>query len=115
MPCESRYTNIRQTQAERDAEIAAVVEAVTAALAAQRVELRIGQEGAAALNWLAGEALDMRGVTDGCVLLRLMNDNSMAFQEALAMAELQAGQKLNIAAIESGLHSHDGGRTWGRH
>ncbi len=33
---------------------------------------------------------------------------------ALAKAEAQAGRTVDKQAVASGLHSHDGGKTWGK-
>ncbi len=66
--------------------------------------------GAVALSGWENES--RRGVTDVCAINRMMVDNSMAWQQALAQAETIAGRQMDMTVLAAGVHSHDGGATW---
>ena len=46
---------------------------------------------------------------------RLSAKGSESLRRAVARAEALAGRKADARAIASGVHSHDGGRTWDKH
>lgn len=82
------------------------------ALALGTVSVTIGQTGGLAFkNWTAGRD----DLTDICAYRALTAKNSPALRKALARAEAMSGRKLDARAIAAGVHSHDGGRTWGSH
>jgi hypothetical protein len=56
-----------------------------------------------------------RDVSDACAYRALGAMNSPALRKALARAEVMAGRKVDQRAVNSGQHSHDGGKTWGSH
>lgn len=58
---------------------------------------------------------DNADVSDLCAYRALTARNSPALRKALARAEVTAGRKLDAQAIAAGMHSHDGGKTWGTH
>lgn len=58
---------------------------------------------------------DREGVSDLCAYRKLMSENSPALRKAVARAEVMAGRGVDQQALAAGLHSHDGGRTWGKH
>lgn len=58
---------------------------------------------------------DNRGVSDLCAYRALTASNSPALRKAIARAEAMSGRKIDARAIASGLHSHDGGRTFSTH
>ena len=71
----------------------------------------IGAQGAVAFaGWT-----DNRGVSDVCALRALTASNSPELRRALMRAEVTAGRKVNFQAVSTGLHSHDGGKTWSQH
>jgi len=73
----------------------------------------VGPTGAVAFkNWGAAER---EGWTDVCAFRRLQSGNSAALRKALARAEAMAGRQIDQRAVASGLHSHDGGASWGTH
>lgn len=58
---------------------------------------------------------DRRGLSDACTLRSLQAEGSFEFRQALQKAEATSGRRVNMQAVSAGFHSHDGGRTWGRH
>jgi hypothetical protein len=59
-----------------------------------------------------GSDLGRNGISDACAYRKLLASGSPALRAALAKAEAMAGRKVDPQAIASGVHSHDGGRTW---
>ena len=53
------------------------------------------------------------GVADSCAYRALTAANSAPLRASLARAEIMAGRSVNERAIASGVHSHDGGRSFG--
>lgn len=58
---------------------------------------------------------DNAGVSDVCAYRALLASNSPGLRRAIARAEAMSGRKVNARAIAAGVHSHDGGATWGSH
>jgi len=46
---------------------------------------------------------------------RLMATGSALAKAKIAAAEALAGRAVSRQALANGVHSHDGGRTWGSH
>jgi len=78
------------------------------ALAGGTVKPVIGSNGAVAFKglWLRD------GISDVCAYRALTAQGSAAMRAAIARAEVNAGTKVNLQAVASGVHSHDGGTTW---
>ncbi len=109
MPCDTkRGLDAQQKQRMTDA-----LARLEAALAGGAVALVIGRQGAIAFRGWKEE--DRAGLSDLCAYRRLSSANSPALRRALARAEAQAGMKIDQRALAAGVHSHDGGRTWGQH
>ena len=53
------------------------------------------------------------GVSDACAYRALTAANSATLRQSIARAEVTAGRSVNPAAINAGVHSHDGGRSFG--
>lgn len=86
----------------------AAIKRLSKAIGAGTVTLRVGVNGALAIvGWK-----DRDGVADVCAIRTLMTQGSWEFRQALAKAEAVAGRKMNLSAVGSGIHSHDGGETW---
>lgn len=109
MPC---YTQLKpqQTLEQRNAEITRSLRVLEAKLQAGQVKVTIGPNGA--LAFAGRTSTDRDDVTDVCAYRALTAQSSWALRQALARAEALSGRKLNPQAIGSGLHSHDGGKTW---
>lgn len=112
MPCDRRLKP-RQTPEQRKEEIRKAVETANKALLSGRVKAIVRADGAVAFNGLEDKERD--GVTDNCLYRRLMSTGSAAAKMAIARAEMLAGRKVDRNVVNSGVHSHDGGRTWHEH
>lgn len=105
------YLRPLQTAAERKAEIAATLRKLEVALMKGGASVVIGPDGAITFaGW--SERSD---VTDVCAYRSLTAAKSKPLADAIAKAELKYGKKVNAKTIGAGVHSHDGGRTWGKH
>lgn len=81
------------------------------ALAAGTVTAIIGRNGGIAFKgWT-----DRADITDLCAYRALTASNSPALRRAIARGEAMAGRKLDARTVTAGVHSHDGGSTWGSH
>ena len=97
--------------ASRNEEIKRALAKLEAELNLGRVGVKIAPNGAVAFT---GWKPDDRGdVSDVCAVRTLTAEGSWAFRQALAKAEMQQGRKMNPHVVASGVHSHDGGKTWG--
>jgi hypothetical protein len=99
-----------QTKKERLSETITALARLEAALAAGTVKAVIGKTGGIAFVG----AWDRRGISDACAYRNLKQKGSSALRMAEARAEATAGRQVDQQAVRSGLHSHDGGKTWGK-
>lgn len=80
-------------------------------LADGSVTVVIGATGSLAFRgWTTND-----GVADLCAYRKLVAIGSPELRRAIARAEVTSGRKLNLQALAAGVHSHDGGQTWGSH
>jgi hypothetical protein len=108
MPCVSKA----RTPTEREAQITALAK-LQRALEVGNVSVVIGQSGGIAFRgWQDAERA---GLTDLCAYRKLRAANSPELRRAIARAEGIYGRKVDQRAIVAGVHSHDGGATWGTH
>jgi hypothetical protein len=106
MPC----TSLSLTEIQKR-EQARAIERLRAFLAKGTVSVVVGRNGAVAFKgW---SAADRSGVMDLCAFRKLQALNSPELRRALARAETLAGRTVDRQAIGAGIHSHDGGATWG--
>lgn len=112
MACESRRRP-GVTPEQRQKQIADSVAALGRALAEGRVVVKVGPQGAITFTGWSEQQRD--GVSDVCAYRKLLASGSWALRQAVAKAEAMAGRKVDQRAIGAGVHSHDGGRTWGSH
>ena len=111
MPCDSTPRRKGQSLTERKAEVSAAVSALDRALLRRTVRPVIGPQGAVTFaGWESGR----EGVTDACAYRRIMATGSALARAEIARAEAMAGRTVNRQAIAAGIHSHDGGQTWGK-
>lgn len=89
------------------------LERMEKALAAGTITVKVGATGAIAFSKPMNLLDD--GFSDVCVYRALLAKNSPGLRKAVAKAEALAGRKVNPQAIAAGVHSHDGGKTWGSH
>ena len=112
MPCDTAIQNLPALErgAAEERQKAALAR-LDAALQGGTVKVVIGASGSVAFRGLWRSD----GVTDLCAFRRLQASNSPALRKALNRAEVIAGRTVDAKAISAGVHSHDGGRTWGSH
>lgn len=111
MACETRLKP-RQTVQERKAEVKKAVANLDLALRMGNVKAVVGPQGAITFaNWNNGRD----DVTDGCAYRELMVSGSALAKAKIALAEQIAGRTVNKQIVGQGVHSHDGGKTWGKH
>jgi hypothetical protein len=110
MPCDTRVKR-NQTLSQRVAEVRGVVDAVGRLLASGQVKVKVGPQGGIAFLGLSEAQRD--GVTDSCLLRRLMAGSSVTAKLAIEKAELLAGRKVDKQVIGQGGHYH--GDVWHSH
>lgn len=112
MACDTR-TLPGQTLTQRKEEVLEAIVRLNGLLVAGKVKVVVSKEGAVAFQgWLE----DDRGrVSDACAYRRLMAIGSSLAKAKIAAAEAAAGRTINKQVVASGLHSHDGGRSFHRH
>lgn len=81
------------------------------ALALGTVTVVIGSTGGVTFKGWSTE--DRNDIFDLCAYRKLSNTPEM--RKAIARAEAMSGRKVSPQAINAGVHSHDGGKTWGSH
>lgn len=117
MACETRLRNRygrRQTLTERKADVKQVMTDVNSLIAAGKVKPVVDRiSGAVAFTGLSEDQRD--GVSDACVYRQMMISGNSLTKMAIARAEQMAGRTVNRTALAQGVHSHDGGQTWGSH
>lgn len=95
----------------RKAQIQAALAKLERQIQAGIVSAVISPSGAATFRgWNEGRD----GMLDACALRKLTQSNSIALKKALMRAEAIAGRKVDQRQIAAGVHSHDGGKTWGK-
>lgn len=112
MACDTRLKP-RQTISERAVEVREAVTRLAAALAAGRVQVKIGANGVPVFTGWDEQSRD--GITDACAYRRIMSTGSALARMAIAKAEQMSGRTVNKQAVAAGHHSHDGGQTWHTH
>jgi len=107
MPCITQPNRTPEVVKKQDAAIARL----DAALAAGKATVVVGTSGSVAFKgWV-----DSEGVSDLCAYRKLAASNSPALRRAVMRAEAMSGRKVDARAVAAGVHSHDGGHTWGHH
>jgi hypothetical protein len=110
MPCETRAVP-GQTVEQRRKQVLDALRRLDAQLSSGAVTAVVSPQGAVAfVGWT-----DRDDVTDVCAFRGLTLLKSRGLQRAIAAAEVRSGAKVNPQAVAAGWHSHDGGKTWGRH
>jgi hypothetical protein len=112
MPCDTKLKQ-GQTIQQRAEEVRAATARLAADLAAGRVKPKVGANGAVVFEGWAAQSRD--NVTDNCAYRRLMAGTSTLAKLAIQRAEQLAGRSVDRRVVNSGVHSHDGGKTWHKH
>jgi hypothetical protein len=110
MACES-FIKPNQTIAQRAREIDEALDTLEQRLQNNSVKVVIDKR-TGALTFAGWNSADRRDITDACAYRVMVSRNSVALRQAVARAEAIQGVKVNQRAIATGMHSHDGGKTW---
>lgn len=102
-----------QTLSQRKDEVRRATEALSKGLAAGRIKVKLGPQGAVVFEGLS--ASERSRVSDGCLLRRVLVEGSALAKAKIAQAEQLAGRSINKQAVAQGVHSHDGGKSWHKH
>jgi hypothetical protein len=109
MPCFSKLKK-NQTKEQRSREIQKATAAIDRMIAARKVVVKVGLQGAVTFIGVPEDVRD--GMTDSCVYAGITRHGSQAAKMALARAEQLAGVRVNPKVVAQGIHSHDGGQSW---
>jgi hypothetical protein len=111
MPCDS-MKKPNQTLAQRREEIRKRMKKVDRLVAQKKVKLKVGPQGAVVLIGLSAE--DRDGMTDSCIVRRIMATGSAPAKLEIEKARILAGctPAQVQQAVKAGVHSHDGGASW---
>ncbi len=110
MPCESLRNG--QSKKERDRDVKVALARLETYLKNGQVSLGIGTNGA--IVFRGWDKTARNGVSDVCAYRKLAIAGSWELKQAQARAELLTGRKVDAKLVASGLHSHDGGKTWSK-
>jgi hypothetical protein len=92
------------------AEVRSASVRIAALVAAQKVKVKIGPQGAIAF---IGIPDDQRvGMTDACIYRRIMASGTHAARQEIVKAERLAGRGVDKRVVAQGIHSHDNGASW---
>lgn len=110
MACESMYRRRGVSMQDAVKKIKERTTQLSAAIAAGKVRVKVGPQGAVAFEgWTE---TDRDGITDACAYRRIMAEGSPLAKAAIMRAEQLAGRSVDQKMIAQGVHSHDGGTTW---
>lgn len=113
MPCDTIRTSPQQTLAERAREVRAAGAKIDKMLAANQAKVKVDKRtGGIIFEGIPDEVRNK--MTDACVYRAIMARGSHAARQAIVKAERLAGRQVNRKEVLAGLHSHDGGQTWGK-
>lgn len=111
MACET-MRKPKQTIEERIAEIGRAVASLEKKIMSKAVKVVVDKKtGAIAFSGWQG-AEERADVTDACAYRRIMATGSALTRAEIARAEQLAGRTVDRKALASGVHSHNGGKTW---
>ena len=96
--------------AQRAQEIRRAGAKIDAMLSLGRANAVVGRNGAITFTGIPDDVRD--GLTDACVYRRIMASGSHAAKQAIVKAERAAGRAVDKSVVASGIHSHDGGKSW---
>lgn len=100
-----------QTFAQRMTQVEAAIKRLEQYIQTGTVRIGISPKGAIVFQgWN-----DRDGISDVCAFRSMTATNSWVLRQAVLRAEGMSGRKVNPKAIAEGSHSHDGGKTWGKH
>lgn len=113
MACDTRPRRRNQTLSQRKADVKKAVETLDRAVLRRKVKPVVGPQGSITFAGWTEEERD--GISDACAYRLIMQTGSALARAEIAKAELLAGRAVDRKVIAQGVHSHDGGTTWGTH
>lgn len=113
MSCDTRLP-AGKSPVQRAREVALALEKLEKSLKNRTASVVIDPR-TGALAFRGWDGANRDGVTDACAYRRLTAKSSWELRQAVARAEAVSGRQVNERAIAAGVHSHDGGGSWGKH
>lgn len=114
MPCDT-VRQSGQTLDQRKTQVREAIATLDRLLLRRQVRVVVGPQGAVAFQGQAWESLKASSkVTDACAYRRIMAQGSSLAKAEIARAEAMAGRTIDRRVVNSGVHSHDSGMTWGK-
>lgn len=110
MPCDYEREP-RQTVAQRQAEVRKAKMAMDKMIATNHAKVKVDRNGRVVVTGVPDSVRSR--VDDACLMRFIQTHGSVAARQAVARAERQAGRSIDKQALAAGVHSHDGGATWG--
>ena len=112
MPCDTVRQQPKQTLAERKREVTKAQGTIERMISTGQVKVKVDKKTGGVV--LIDVPANVRvGITAACIVRRIMTRGSISARQAIVKAERLAGRSVDKKAIAAGLHSHDGGATWG--
>lgn len=111
MVCDLRLKQ-GQSISQRADEVRRAVERLSQGLAANRIKVKIGPQGAVAFEGFTDQERD--GISDNCAYRRLLVQGSALAKAKISLAEHMAGRKVDKTAVAQGYHHHGDGK-WHKH
>jgi len=109
MACDTKLKP-NQTLSQRATEVRKAAERIDKMLAARKLQVKVGPQGAIAFIGLSES--DRDGMTDACIYRMLTRSGSAAAKMQIARAEQIAGRAVDRSVVAHGVHSHDNGASW---
>ncbi len=113
MVCDTRWLFKGQTTPQRKKQIEEAMDRLKKALAIGEVTVKVGPQGGITFAGNVAGILGANKITDACAYRKLLAAGSSELRNAVQKAEMLAGRKVDPQAVAAGVHSHDGGKSWG--
>lgn len=119
MPCDTVFRR-NQTLSQRKAEVKTVLGKISEDIKRNRIVPVVSKRGAITFvrklpngQTVPIDNRERDDVTDACIYRAVMRTGSALERHAILKAEEQARVKVDPKLVAAGVHSHDGGQTWG--
>ena len=112
MPCDTYRAAPEQTLTQRKTQVQEIMARVTVLLAKRQIKPVVDRK-TGAITFDGIPSVLRQGVSDACIYRRLIAGRNPVAAAELQRAEAAAGRPVNRQALAQGIHSHDGGASWG--
>lgn len=112
MPCDTWRAAPEQTLSARKTQINEIMARVTVLLAKRQIKPIVDRK-SGAITFDGIPSVLRQGVSDACIYRRLVAGKSPVAAAELKRAEAAAGRPIDRQSVNAGIHSHDGGASWG--